>query len=173
MKKDLYQKIEYWTNELLNILKVVINRIMLAKNKYMLILIGIFSLLIIYLVPYCYEIDLGPGPNRFLAILWEYRGLDGFSWFTVFQYVPFYFFRFVALFYVMRYLMGFVSKKKALIMAIISELIPLLFAIPGVLILNSDGENYIPITISIPILLLYYSVLIFSFSNIRVNNKEL
>ncbi len=68
--------------------------------------------------------------------------------------------------------MGFVSKKKAIIMAIVSELVPLLFAIPGALFLSSDGENYIPITISIPILLLFFSVLIFSFSNIRVNKNE-
>lgn len=144
-----------------------------AKNKNLLILIGIISLLIIFLIPYCFEIDLGPGPNRFLAILWEYRGLGGFRWFTVFQYVPVYFFRFVAFFYVMRHLMGIVSKKKAIIMAIVSELIPLLISIPGVLFLNSEGENYIPIMISIPILLLYNLLLIFIFSNRKLDIKEL
>ena len=134
-----------------------------TKNQYLLIFIGFLSLIIIFLIPYCFEIDIGPGPNRFLAILWEYRGLDGFRWFTVFQYVPIYIFRFVALFYVMRYLMGIISKKKAIIMAVVSELIPLLISIPGVLFLNSDGDNYIPIMISIPILLLYNLILIFIF----------
>ena len=154
-------------------LKNIIPSEMLSKNKYMLYTIGIISLIVIFLTPYCFEIDLGPGPNRFLAILWEYRGLDGFRWFTVFQYVPIYFFRFVALFYVMRYLKGIVSKKRATIMTIVSELIPLLFAIPGVLFLNSDGENYIPITISIPILLIYNLILIFTFSKINLNTEEL
>lgn len=146
---------------------------MVTKNQYLLILIGIISLLIIFLTPYGFHIDLGPGPNALMAILWEYRDLDVFRWFTVLEYVPYYFFRFVALFYVLRYIRGTVMKKKALIMVIVSELVPLLISIPGVLFLNSEGENYIPIMISIPILLLYNSILIFSFSNIRLNTKEL
>ncbi len=146
---------------------------MLTKNQYLLILFGILSLLVILLTPYGFHIDLGPGPNSLMAILWEYRDLDVFRWFTVLEYFPYYIFRFVALFYVMRYIMGTVSKKKAIMMSIVSELISLLISIPGVLFLNSDGENYIPITISIPILLLYNLILIFSFSNIKLNTKEL
>jgi hypothetical protein len=135
---------------------------MLVKNKYMLILIGIISLIIIFFTPYCFEIDLGSGPNRFLAILWEYRGLEGFRWFTVFEYVPIYIFRFVSLFYIIRYLMNTVSKKKAIIMAIVGELIPLLITIPGLLFLSPDGENYLPIAISIPFLLIFHlSVVLF------------
>lgn len=146
---------------------------MLTKNQYLLILFGILSLLVILITPYGFHIDLGPGPNSLMAILWEYRDLDVFRWFTVLEYFPYYIFRFVALFYVMRYMMGTVSKKKAIMMSIVSELISLLISIPGVLFLNSDGENYIPITISIPILLLYNLILIFSFSNIKLNTKEL
>jgi len=146
---------------------------MLTKNQYLLILFGILSLLVILLTPYGFHIDLGPGPNSLMAILWEYRDLEVFRWFTVLEYFPYYIFRFVALFYVMRYIMGTVSKKKAIMMSIVSELIPLLISIPGALFLNSEGENYIPIMISIPILLLYNLILIFSFSNIKLNTKEL
>ena len=146
---------------------------MLTKNQYLLIFIGFLSLIVILLTPYGFHIDLGPGPNSLFAILWEFEELEVFRWFTVLEYVPYYFFRFIALFYVMRYLMDAVSKKKAIMMSIVSELIPLLISIPGVLFLNSDGDNYIPIMISIPILLLYNLILIFSFSNIKLNTKEL
>lgn len=146
---------------------------MLTKNQYLLILFGILSLLVILLTPYGFHIDNGPGPNSLMAILWEYWDLDVFRWFTVLEYFPYYIFRFVALFYVMRYIMGTVSKKKAIMMSIVSELISLLISIPGALFLNSDGEGYIPVMISIPILLLYNLILIFSFSNIKLNTKEL
>ena len=137
---------------------------MFTKNKYLLVLIGILSLVIILLTPYGFHIDLGPGPNSLMAILWEYWDLDVFRWFTVLEYVPYYLFRFIALFYIMRYLVDAATKKKAIIMSIISEIIPLLISIPGILILDPSGDNYIPIMISIPILFLYNLSLIFIFS---------
>ncbi|NVM35438.1 MAG: hypothetical protein HWN81_07570 [Candidatus Lokiarchaeota archaeon] len=143
----------------------------MSKNPYILFIIGIISLLIIFLTPYCFEIDL-TGTNRFLAILWEYGALGGFRWFTVFQYVPIYFFRFITLYYVIKYIMGVVSRKKVIIISIISELIPLLISIPGAL-LKFNGEYFLPIMISIPILLLYNLILTFIFSNRKLNIKEL
>lgn len=146
---------------------------MIVKNQYLLILIGIISLMIICLTPYGFHIDLGPGPNSIMAILWEYWDLDVLRWFTVLEYFPYYIFRFIAFFYLMRFLMGKVTKKKAIIMVIVSELIPLLISIPGVLYLSPDGENYIPIMISIPILLLYNLILIFIFSNKKLTTTIL
>ena len=146
---------------------------MVTKNQYLLIFIGFLSLIIIFLTPYGFHIDLGPGPNSLMAILWEYRDLEVFSWFTVLEYFPYYIFRFITLYYIIKYITSVVSKKKAIMMAIVSELIPLLLSIPGALFLNSDGENYIPITISIPILLIYNLIVIFTFSKINLNNKEL
>ena len=146
---------------------------MVTKNQYLLIFIGFLSLIIIFLTPYGFHIDLGPGPNSLMAILWEYRDLEVFRWFTVLEYFPYYIFRFITLYYIIKYITSVVSKKKAIMMAIVSELIPLLLSIPGALFLNSDGENYIPIMISIPILLIYNLIVIFTFSKINLNNKEL
>ncbi|MFW9827990.1 MAG: hypothetical protein ACFFEY_10375 [Candidatus Thorarchaeota archaeon] len=146
---------------------------MLVENKFMIILIGIMSLLILLLTPYGIDIDLGPGPNRLLAILWELLIFDVFSWFTAFEYFPIYFFRFIAAYYVIRYISGAVSRKKAIIMSVVSELIPLIILIPGVLILDPSGHNYLPIMIPIPILLLYNLSLIFIFSNKKLKLKEL
>jgi hypothetical protein len=134
---------------------------MTFKNQYLLFLVGSISLVVVLLTPYNFSIDLGPGPNSLMAILWEYRDLSIIRWFTVFEYFPLYFFRFIVIYYLIRYIMDKASIKKTVIMGIISELIPLLISIPGVLILSQDGENYLPISISIPILLIFHLSVVF------------
>ena len=138
---------------------------MMVKNKYIIILIGIISLLIVFLTPYGIDIDLGPGPNRLLAILWELWAFEVFRWFTVFEYFSIYIFRFIAAYYVIRYISGAASRKRAIIMSFVSDLVPLIVLITGVLILDPTGHNYLSIMIPIPILLLYNLSLIFIFSN--------
>ena len=70
-----------------------------------------------------------------------------------------------------RYIIDKVSIKKTIIIGMISELIPLLISIPGVLILNPDGENYIPIMISIPILLIFHLCVVYIFYFLKKGNK--
>lgn len=146
---------------------------MLSKNNYTLLIIGIVSLIVVILTPYGIDIDIGPGPNRLLAILWEYFALAVIRWFTVLLYVPYYFFRFITLYYVMRYIIGTVSKKKVIIISLISEVIPLTLTIIGLIFPDPTGEPYINTVIPIPILFLYNLILIFIFSHRKLNNKEL
>jgi len=146
---------------------------MTKKNKYLLILIGILSLIIILLTPYGLDIDIGPGPNRLLAILWEYFALADIRWFTVLIYIPYYFFRFITLYYLMRYIMGKNSKMKTIIISIVCEVIPLTLTIIGLLFPDPTGEPYINTVFPIPILLLYNLILIFMFSTRKLNIKEL
>ena len=144
---------------------------MKSKNQFILFFIGFISLVIVLLTPYGFHIDLGPGPNSLMAILWEYWDLSIIRWFTVLEYFPYYFFRFIVIFYLIRYIVDKVSIKKTIIMGTISELIPLLISIPGVLILNPDGENYIPIMISIPILLIFHLCVVYIFYFLKKGNK--
>ncbi|MFX0007642.1 MAG: hypothetical protein ACFFAV_13050 [Candidatus Hermodarchaeota archaeon] len=136
---------------------------MMAKNQYNLFFIGFLSLIIVLLAPYGFHIDLGPGPNNLMAILWEYWTLSIIRWFTVLEYVPYYFFRFITIYYLIRYILDKASLKKTIIMGIINELIPLIISIPAVLILNQDGENYIPIVIPIPTLLVFHLSVVYTF----------
>ncbi|MFX1241884.1 MAG: hypothetical protein ACFFA7_11615 [Promethearchaeota archaeon] len=135
----------------------------MAKNQYNLFFIGFLSLIIVLLAPYGFHIDLGPGPNNLMAILWEYWTLSIIRWFTVLEYVPYYFFRFITIYYLIRYILDKASLKKTIIMGIINELIPLIISIPAVLILNQDGENYIPIVIPIPTLLVFHLSVVYTF----------
>ncbi|MFX0022516.1 MAG: hypothetical protein ACFE9S_09315 [Candidatus Hermodarchaeota archaeon] len=148
---------------------------MLSKDQYRLIFIGIISLVIVLLTPYGFDIDIGPGPNRLLAILWEYFALAVIRWFTVLIYFPYYFFRFITLYYLMSYIMGRVSKKKVMIMSIICEVIPLTLTIVGLLFPDPTGEPYLNTVIPIPILLLYNLILIFIFSNrnLKINDTDI
>lgn len=140
---------------------------MSLRNLSILFIVGILYVIIALLAPYGYHIDLGPGPNSLMAILWEYWDLSVIRWFTVLQYFPFYFFRFVVIYYLVRFFFDKSTIKKAVIMGIIGELIPLLISIPGVLILNEDGENYIPIMISIPTLLIFHLIVLFSLRKLK------
>ena len=134
-------------------------------NKKIQYFIEILSILIVFLAPYGYHIDLGPGSNGIFAILWDLQVYYGFQIFESLEYLPYYIFRFVVLFEVIKFFRDKISKKHLLIFGIIAEIIPLLISIPGILFLSSEGENYIPIMISIPILLIYCSVIYFCSNN--------
>jgi len=126
----------------------------LKINNFIILLIIIISVLIVLLAPFGYLIDLGPGPNSITAMLWEYSTYYSFRYLVALQYyIEFYIFRFVILSAIIIFLGQRLSRKWLIMFGIIGELIPLILSIPASLILNSDGENLIPIIISIPLLL--------------------
>lgn len=138
----------------------------LNKKQVVIIILGIFSILIVFFTPYGYSIDLGPGPNMLMAFFWDNSESFGFRLLESLEYFPYYLMRIVVLYELLKFFQEKASKKKVIIAGIICELIPLFLTIPGAIFLSSDGENYIPIMISIPILLLFVvpSVLLFPFS---------
>lgn len=121
----------------------------------------ITSLLIIFFAPFGYHVDLGPGTNSIMAIVWDYSFEYSFRYLLVLRYfVEFYFFRLVVLIAIIFYLIGKLSKRWIIILAFIAELIPLILSIPASIFLNSQGENLYPIVISIPILLIFVIILV-------------
>ncbi len=103
--------------------------------------------------------DLGPGPNGFFAILWEIPDGQDIMILTAFEYFPYYLYRLVVLNALWKFTLGKMSRKRFMCHGIVAEIIPVLFSIPGVLFLNSEGENFIPI--SIPILLMFTALAVF------------
>jgi len=110
-------------------------------------------------------VDLGPGPSGFMAILWELPEFQvlpqypGIMPLTALEYFIYYLYRLVVLYMIWKYLLGRIKERKLLFHALIAELIPVLISIPGVLILDPSGHNYIPIMIPIPFLLVYCGML--------------
>ncbi len=139
------------------------------KKRIQIIFVVIF-ILIVLIAPYGYHIDLGPGPNGIFAILWDIQVYYGFQILESLEYFPYYIFRFVVLYEVFRFFKEKISKKRFLLFGFISDMIPLLLSIPGVLFLSPEGENYIPIMISIPILLAFCIVVAYFWSFNKENN---
>jgi hypothetical protein len=135
---------------------------MFRKRRAILSFIIVLTIIIVFLTPFGYHIDLGPGPNSIIAIIWDYSPENNFRYFvTLRYYFEFYIFRIVLLFVMIGFLVGKISKKWILITAGITELIPLILSIPASIFLNSEGENSSPIIIPIPILLVFITTLIF------------
>ena len=142
----------------------------LELKKKIQIILGVIFILIVLIAPYGYHIDLGPGPNGIFAIIWDIQVYYGFQIFESLEYFPYYIFRFVVLYEVFKFFREKISKKRFLIFGFIAEMIPLLISIPGVLFLSPEGENYIPIMISIPTLLLFCIVIVYFWSFNNENN---
>ena len=138
---------------------------MMCKRKNLInFIIIIISILIVLLAPFGYHVDLGPGPNTITAILWEYSANRPFRYLVALQYyTEFYIFRIVILFAIILFLVEKLSRKWLIILGVIRELIPLILSIPASLILNSDGDIFSPIIISIPLLLLFVIVVAFTY----------
>ena len=129
----------------------------LYSRKIIILLVGI---IVVFIFPYGYHIDNGPGPNGIMAITWELPMGRHLTILSALEYFIYYLYRFVVLFAIWKLLIGKISQKRVMLHGWISEFIPVLISIPGILFLNAEGEGYIPIMIPIPFLLIYVIVLI-------------
>ncbi|MHA2085581.1 MAG: hypothetical protein ACXABD_17685 [Candidatus Thorarchaeota archaeon] len=129
-------------------------------------IIIIIGIIVVFIFPYGYHVDIGPGPNGFMAIIWELPEFQvlpeypGIMFLTALEYFIYYLYRLVVLNGIWKFAQGTMKSKRLMFHGILSELIPILISIPGFLFLNSEGENYIPIMIPIPFLLLYCALLV-------------
>jgi hypothetical protein len=127
--------------------------------RTIMILVGI---LVVFVLPYGYHVDLGPGPNGFMAISWELPMNGHLMPFSALEYFIYYLYRLVVLRAIWRLSLGKIGPKRVMFHGLIAEHIPIRISIPGMLFLNTDGENYIPIMIPLPFLLIYVKALVFS-----------
>ena len=124
---------------------------MLWKKRTIVSFIILLTIIIVFLTPFGYHIDLGPGPNSIIAIIWDYSTEYNIRYFVALRYYfEFYIFRIILLFVLTGFLLGKISKKWILITAGIAELIPLILSIPASIFLNSEGENSSPIIFPYP-----------------------
>ena len=146
-------------------------------KPYMSLLLLILSVLVIFILPFGVHIDLGPGPNSIISMIWEIS-LDP-SWYTIrffsaFQYfITYCVFRFFFLIEIILLLFNKSNKLRFILIGVISELIPLVLSIPAMYILNSQGDNLLPIIFPIPILLLFDLLIAsISFRRKNINNID-
>ena len=139
------------------------------------IIIVILSIFIVFVLPFGIHLDLGPGPNTLISMVWEIP-LEH-AWYTIrffsaFRYYFSYcFFRLFFLLEIILLIINKYSKIRFILIGIISELIPLLLSIPALYILNSQGNNMLPIIFPIPFLFTFDIILALIFLKRRdINN---
>ena len=140
-------------------------------------IVMIITIIIVFVFPYGFHIDLGVGPSGVMAILWEYRefqvaaGLPDILFLTALEYFIYYLYRFVVLYVVWKFTLGKQEPKKVIFHGFLCELILLVIDIPAVLFREpGTGHNYIPIMIPIPFLLIYCIILAY-YSYYRKNTE--
>jgi hypothetical protein len=137
-------------------------------KRYFSFLIGISAILIVFFIPFGIHIDLGPGPNSIVSMVWEIPlspAWYSIRFFSAFRYYFQYcFFRLFFLIDIFLLIIGKFNKIRFLLIAIISELIPLIISIPAMYILNAQGENLISIILPIPFLFTF-ALILFLFRN--------
>ncbi|MFX0151119.1 MAG: hypothetical protein ACFFAJ_10090 [Candidatus Hodarchaeota archaeon] len=140
------------------------------------LLIGILSVFVVFFLPFGVHIDLGPGPNSLISMVWEIPFES--AWYSIrfFSALRFYseycLFRLVFLFEIFLFFIGKYSKKRIFFIGLIGESIPLLLSIPAMFILNSQGENLEPIIFPLPILLIFDLALIFFINRFDLNPSK-
>jgi len=139
--------------------------IIMKKNSLLSsILIGISSIIIVFFLPFGIHIDLGPGPNSLISMVWEIPFTPAWysiRFFSAFQFFLIYcFFRLFFLLEIFLFFLGKFNKIRFFLIGLMSELIPLILSIPAMLILNSQGENLTPIIFPVPLLLIFDLTLI-------------
>ena len=133
-------------------------------KRYKLIIIGLLSIIVVFLVPFGIHIDLGPGPNSIVSMVWEAplrSAWYSIRFFSAFQYYfQFCFFRLIFMICILLLIVGKYNKKWFILSGVISELIPLALSIPALFIRNSQGENLLAIIFPLPFLLSFDLILI-------------
>ena len=136
----------------------------LSKKRLIKITIGLLSILIVFFIPFGYHMDLGPGPDSIVAMVWEVpleSAWYSVRFFSAFQYYFEYcFFRIFFLLEIFLFFIGKFNKIRFILVGIISELVPLIISIPATFILNSQGENLIAIIWPIPFLMIFDLILV-------------
>lgn len=113
----------------------------IGYKRLNLIIIGLLSLIIVFFVPFGLHVDLGPGPDTLLAMIWEIAlepTIYSIRFFIALLYrIEYCFFRFFFLLEIILLSIGKFNKIRFILVGIVCELIPLIISIPALFILNN------------------------------------
>lgn len=144
-------------------------------KRHITIIIGVLTILIVFLLPFGIHIDLGPGPNSIVSMIWEVPlspAWYSIRFFTAFQYYLAYcFFRLIFVVEIFLLIIGKFNKKLFISIGLISELIPLILSIPAMFILNSQGDNLFPIILPIPFLIICNLIIVYLTNKLNLIKK--
>lgn len=135
-----------------------------GNNRLILIIIGLLSILVVFFAPFGIHVDLGADVTSIIAMIWEVPinpTLYSIRFFSALQYyLEYCLFRFFFLLAIYLFYVGKFNKINFILVGIISELIPLILSIPASFILNSEGDNLLPIIWPLPFLMIFDLILV-------------
>lgn len=85
--------------------------------------IRILSIIIVFFAPYGYHIDIGPGPDNLLAIVWDISEYFGFQILESLEYFPYYIFRIVVLYEIVRFFQEKISERSSSFLELVFKFI--------------------------------------------------
>ena len=148
--------------------------------------IGLIMTILVFLLPFGYRLDLGPGPDSVMALIWEYIEAP---WQSGFRFVDFGIFltsiiytfpRFVFLYQMIQYYSLKIPRRSVIRTGIISELFPMFVSI--ILIIGWQlgwtqppppiSDPWFPVYISLPALLIIGLGFVFLFPPIQSASED-
>lgn len=96
-------------------------------------IMGVILALIAVILPFAYHVDIGPGPDSIRAMIWDYIQASwhsGFRWWNPFDTLPYTLLRIIYPLQIYRYYTGLSSKRRTIVMGLVSELQPFLVSFP-------------------------------------------
>jgi len=150
------------------------------------LVIGISMTILVFLLPFGYRLDIGPGPDSIRALIWEYIEAPWHSgfWFVqvgIFLTSLLYTFpRFIFLYQMIRYYSCKIPRKSVIKIGIVSELFPALVSI--LLIIGWQlgwtqppppfSDPWFPIYVPIPALLIIGLGLVFIIPPVQLKDDD-
>ena len=153
----------------------MVNNSLIEESTFLAVILLVTSTIVVLFIPFGIQIDLGPGPNSLVSIIWE-LSLEQ-SWYTIryFTGIKYYFlfdfFRIIFLGYIIFSIFVIYNERKLIKLSVISEVIPLVLSIPGFLFRNADGDNLSYIILPTPFLILYTLIIILILRKSKFKNE--
>ncbi len=120
------------------------------------VIVGFIMVVIAFIIPFAYRVDIGPGPNSIRAMIWEYieaSWYSGFRWWNPLDTLPYTFLRLIFSYQIFRYYKGTTNKKHTVVIGLASELQPLIISVPLTYGIQWVGDPWVPLYLPIPLML--------------------
>ncbi len=119
-------------------------------------IVTIAMLVIAFVLPFAYRVDVGPGPDSIQSMLWDYiesSWYSGFRFWNPLETLPYTFMRIIFALLLARTYTRKTTPKKTLLVGIVAEFQPFLISVPLVFLIDWPGDPWVPLYLPIPIML--------------------
>lgn len=128
------------------------------------ILLQLLMILIALVIPFAFQIDVGPGPDSIRAMTWDYieaSWYSGFRLWNPFDTLPYTLLRLVFALMLVRNYRNVIPMWKTLLVGILAEIQPIAISAPLVYLIDWPGDPHVPLYIPIPVFLILGIIILY------------